>query len=232
VSAREAEAYEVVTSPEDFPSRAPAPSGTIAIRRPDVALLLAHDLKTPLATIAMNLEFALDEAASLSASTREALEDCLAANARAVRVVSDMADAARIARDGPRLNLQVVDVHPLLGEAVRHLEREVAARHAHVTVRGEPTISHCDRALLATALERLLEWTVRHVQGDGAVEVRCLDRVVSMRTGPAGPGAKPASSPVSLATHYADTVMRSQGGGVWTEIDPDGSLCVTVALPP
>jgi len=232
VSAREAEAYEVVTSPDDFPSRAPAPSCTIAIQRPDVSLLLAHDLKSPLATIAMNLEFVLDEASTLSESTREALEDCLAANARAVRVVSDMADAARIARDGPRVSLQVIDVHPLLGEAVRHLEREVASRHAHVTVRGEPTTTHCDRALLATALERLLEWTLRHAQGDGVVELRCLERVVSMRTSPSGPGAKPPSAPVSLATHYADTMLRSQGGAVWTEFDPDGSLCVTVALPP
>jgi hypothetical protein len=37
---------------------------------------------------------------------------------------------------------------------------------------------------------------------------------------------------VSLATHYADTVLRAQGGGVWTELEPDGALCVTVALPP
>jgi hypothetical protein len=231
VSAREAEDHEIVTRPDDFPGRPPCPSGTLAIRRPDVALLLAHDLKSPLATVAMNLEFALAEADALSEAAREALQDCLAANARAVRVVGDMADAARVARDGVRATTQATDVQPLLGEVVRHLQPEFATRHAHVTVRGEPTITRCDRALLSSALERLLEWTLRHSQG-GGVELCCMDRVVSMRGRAEGAGSAFAGAPVSLATHYADAVLRAQGGAVFTEIELDGALFVSVALPP
>src|SRR5258708_39827722 len=72
-------------------------SGELHIVRDDLAGLVAHDLRTPLAAISMNLDFALDELPpGASEAVRAALEDCRGANARAVRVVSDMADAVQL----------------------------------------------------------------------------------------------------------------------------------------
>jgi hypothetical protein len=59
-----------------------------------------------------------------------------------------------------------------------------------------------------------------------------MDRVVSMRGRAEGAGSALVGAPVSLATHYADAVLRAQGGAVFTEIEPDGALFVSVALPP
>src|SRR5580698_8401786 len=51
--------------------------GPVVQRRDNVSELLAHDLKSPLAAIAMNLDFALDELGEDAPSaTREALADC------------------------------------------------------------------------------------------------------------------------------------------------------------
>src|SRR5580700_1369980 len=72
-------------------------SGELHAARDDIAGLLAHDLRTPLAAISMNIDFVLGELEGESESTRAALKDCREANLRAVRLVSDMADALQLA---------------------------------------------------------------------------------------------------------------------------------------
>jgi signal transduction histidine kinase len=208
------------------PSRPPAPSGTVVVERPDVALLLAHDVRTPLGTLALNLEFALAEGAGLSDAVREALEDCLVAHARMTRDVDDMADAAQARRDGLRAPTHAVDACEVLDEMVRNLPPAAKPR---VTLEGQPALTRCDRGALARVFGRLCEWTLRQAASGAAVEVRCFDRVVSMRartSSPAGPAR------ASLAVHYADAILHALGGGVWTEITAAGDLLVTVALPP
>jgi signal transduction histidine kinase len=212
------------------PSR--TPSGTLLAHRPDVALLLAHDLKTPLATIAMNLEFVIGELAGVAPEVREAIEDCVAANARAVRIVTDMAEAARIARsESPVTQAQPTEVLSIAGAAARTLDVPAAARRAHIVCLGEPTLTHADPTLLGRALERLLEWVLRHTKADSTIEVTCADRVLSIRAVASGPMGSAGGPAASLATHYADAVLRAQGGGVWTEVDAQNVLCVTVAVP-
>ncbi len=217
------------------PSRDPAPSGTLVVRRPDVALLLAHDLKSPLSTIAMNLEFVLTELGELAESSpdvSDAIHDCLAANSRAVRIVSDMAEAARLARGERRESMAIAtDVQTLLAESVRLLAGQAAMRRVHVVRNGTPAPSHADPGLLGRALERLVEWALRYVQTGATFTITCEGRALSMRgqtTGPMGSSGGPAAS---LATHYADTVLRALGGAVWTDVDDTGALCITVALP-
>ncbi|HEY8041859.1 MAG TPA: sensor histidine kinase [Polyangiaceae bacterium] len=203
--------------------------------RDDLATLLAHDLKTPLAAIALNLDFLLGELASEEPSAaRGALEDCRASNARAVRIVSDMAEAVRLATGEQRPRLAQVDARDVLASAVRRVAPEASSRGVRLVWTGDAAVVRADEDLLGRALERLLEHAIRHARSGGAVDVSLRDGTAIVRVramGDADDEVVPESALRALAPHFADAALRAQGGTVWTEGAPDGSLLFCVALP-
>jgi signal transduction histidine kinase len=210
-------------------------SGELVALRDDLAGLLAHDLKTPLAAISMNLDFVLDELGKqASGAMRGALEDCRAANARAIRIVSDMADAVRLTAGEKRVVLTDVDVSALLGGLVRAAAPEAAARTVRMVWHADSDLVRADADLLSRALERLLERALRHARAGGAIEITLRNATVTIHVRPA-PGdtseAPPADAAMrALGAYFAEAALRAQGGAVWTEVDADGSLLFFAAL--
>jgi signal transduction histidine kinase len=213
----------------------PTRSGELKAVRDDIAGLLAHDLKTPLAAISMNLDFVLDELGKqASGPMRSALEDCRAANARAIRIVSDMADAARLAAGERRVALTDVDVSELLGGLVRAAAPEAAARSVRMIWHADSELVRADADLLSRALERLLERALRHARAGGSVDITLRNATVTIRVRPA-PGDETEPPPAeaamrALGAYFAEAALRAQGGAVWTEVDADGSLLFCAAL--
>jgi signal transduction histidine kinase len=209
--------------------------GHLQIVRSEVSGLLAHDLKTPLAALAMNLDFALSELGpDAPASVRGALEDCLESNQRAVGIVTDMVDAIRLTSGQERPLLGPVDVQSRLAGAVRRLAGDAASRGVHLLWSAEPASMRGSVELLDRALDRLLDRALRQARGGDSIDVTLADRTVVIRVAAAQAGGDPpgrdASVP-SLATHFADAAMRVQGGAVWAEADAEGALLFVVALP-
>jgi signal transduction histidine kinase len=230
------------TRPQDLdriPSTHPRPKrvGELSLVRDGLAALLAHDLKTPLAAISMNLDFVLAELPSdaMTASMRAALEDCRSANARAIRILSDMADAVRLQSGERRVSLAEVDVQSLLTGAARRAAPEAAARGVRLLWSADAAVVRADEDLLGRAIERLLERALRQARLGGTIEVTLREATIIIRVRAASPEDLRSSSPDSavrgLAMHFADAAMRAQGGAVWTEEDPDGSLLFCVSLP-
>jgi signal transduction histidine kinase len=209
--------------------------GHLRLVRDDVSALLAHDLKTPLAAIAMNLDFALGELGpDADPSVRGALEDCRESNQHAVGIVLDMVDAMQLASGQRRAYLVPLDAQASLAASVRRAAGAAAARGVRVALSAEPTTVHGDADLLDRALERLLERALRHARPGGSVDVTLRHRTIALRV--AGTVADPVrydsdATALSLATHFADAALRAQGGSVSTELDVDGALLFVVALP-
>src|SRR5579883_1304356 len=83
--------------PSAAPPSDPTASGRFAAWHDDLAAMIAHDLKTPIAAVVMNLDYVLSELpADTPESVRAALEDCRAANQASSRIVADMTDVARV----------------------------------------------------------------------------------------------------------------------------------------
>jgi signal transduction histidine kinase len=210
-------------------------SGELVAVRDDIAGLLAHDLKTPLAAISMNLDYVLDELGKkASGPLRSALEDCRAANSRAIRIVTDMADAVRLASGERRVVLTDVDVSALLGGLVRAAAPEAAARGVRMVWCADSENARADADLLSRALDRLLERALRHARTGGAIEINLRHATVTIRVKP-GPGdhvdpTPPDAAMRALGTFFAEAALRAQGGAVWTETDADGSLLFCAAL--
>jgi len=210
--------------------------GELAIARDGLPSLLAHDLKTPLAAISMNLDFVLAELPpdTLSATLRAALEDCRAANARAIRILSDMADAARLQSGARHANIADIDMQMLLTVAARRAAPEAAARGLRLVWSADVNVARGDEELLGRALERLLERALRHGRAGGTIDLTLRENVIMIRVRSAIPedsGSPPESAIRGLAMHFADAAMRAQGGAVWTEGEPGGSLLFCLSLP-
>ena len=222
--------------------RPPAPSrakriGELSRVHEGLTAQLAHDLKTPLAAISMNLDFVLAElpADALPSTLRAALDDCRAANARAIRILTDMADAVRLQSGERRANLADVDVRPLLTGIARRAASDAAARSVRLVWSADAQFVRADEDLLGRAIDRLLERALRHARIGGTIDLALREgtvviRVLSATHDEAG-AAQPESANHGLAMHFAEAAMRAQGGAVWTEGGADGSLLFCVALP-
>ncbi len=211
-------------------------SGELSLVREGLTTLLVHDMKTPLAAISMNLDFVLAELPgdALPSTMRAAIEDCRAANARAIRILSDMADAVRLQSGERRANIGNVDVPNLLTAIARRAAPEAAARGVRLVWAADAQVVRGDEELLGRALDRLLERALRHTRAGGSIDITLRESTIVVRVRSCvqeGSTTPPESATRGLAMHFADTAMRAQGGAVWTESDSDGSLLFCIALP-
>jgi signal transduction histidine kinase len=210
-------------------------SGEMCAVRGDLAGLLAHDLKTPLAAISMNLDFVLDEiGGQASEAMRGALEDCRAANARAVRIVGDMLDVSRLTSGERKAVLVDIDTSALLGALIRAVAPEVTSRGVRMEWNSDEDVVRGDADLLPRALERLLERAVRHARCGGTIEVTVRCAMITIRVhsvpGNENDASPPEAAMRALGMHFAEAALRAQGGAVWTESDRDGALVFRTAL--
>ena len=211
--------------------------GELSLGREGLTALLAHDLKTPLAAISMNLDFVLAELPSdtLPSAVRAALDDCRAANARAIRILTDMADAVRLQSGERRSYVTDVGIRPLLTAIARRAASEAAARNVRLVWSSDADVVRGDEDLLGRALDRLLERALRHARMGGTIDLELRENVIVIRVRGSSFDESCASPPESavhgLAMHFADVAMRAQGGAVWTEGDADGSLLFCLRLP-
>lgn len=211
--------------------------GELSLVRDGLATLLAHDLKTPLAAISMNLDFVLAElpADTLPSTLRAALDDCRAANFRAIHILSDMADAVRLQSGERRPSIADVDVQMVLTVAARNAASEAAARGVRLVWSADAQVARADEDLLGRALERLLERALRHARAGGTIELTLREGTIVIRVRSAlsdeGGVTPPESAVRGLAMHFVDAAMHAQGGAVWIEGDADGSLLFCMSLP-
>ena len=228
--------------PELTSRRPPMPTrakriGELSLVREGLTTLLAHDLKTPLAAISMNLDFVLAELPSnaLPDTLRAALDDCRAANARAIRILTDMADAVRLQAGERRASLADIDVRTMLTAIARRAASDAAARNVRLVWSADVDFVRGDEDLLGRAIDRLLERALRHARVGGTIDLALREGTIVIRVRSAAydeAGSAPPESAIrGLAMHFADAAMRAQGGAVWTEGDADGSLLFCVSLP-
>lgn len=215
-----------------YSSRAkPLRSGEIQIVRDDLSGLLAHDLKTPLAAISMNLDFALSELdPQTPEGLRAALFDCRQANARAIRIVSDMADAVRLMVGERRPVLADIPLSRTVEGVVERALEDADGRGVRIRSSVDETIVRADAELLARALDRLVERALRHARASSHVSVDQRDGSVAIRVHTIADGSAELGSR-TLATYFAEAALRAQGGTVWTDTEATGDLVYRVAVP-
>jgi signal transduction histidine kinase len=183
----------------------------------------------------MNIEFVLSELSRdpAAAPLCAALDDCRAANTRAIGILSDMADAARIEAGEHTVKLGKVQVVRLFGGLVRRFEGDAHSRGVAMTARINADVIRADEGLLGRALGRLLERAVRHARPGSTICLESNEVTVTVRVSP--PNDEKDIVPIhdvfrGLAMQFTEAVARALGGEVITDTAEDGSLFVQLSL--
>lgn len=178
---------------------------------------LAHELRTPVATLAAYLEGLEDGVTPWNDDTRTLLADQVH---RLGRLAGDI-DAVSRAEEG-RLSLELapVSVADLVDTAVRAQQGAYAAKGVALGVAGGPPVTiEADESRLLQVLTNLFDNARRHTPAHGSVSIgwEYADRLVTIRVTDTGDGIPAAQLPHIFERFYRGDTARDrehQGSGI------------------
>ena len=156
---------------------------------------IAHDHRTPLATILGASSALLDQGERLSAAQRQRLAATIVDEAtQLARLTDNTLQLARLGAVGLQPRLAWESVEELVGTVLRRV-RQRDARH-RVKARVEPGLPllRCDAVLMVQLLDNLLDNALKHGGSEAPVEVmaRRMGPSVLIAVRDRGPGVPPA----------------------------------------
>ncbi|MBV8601390.1 MAG: HAMP domain-containing histidine kinase [Candidatus Eremiobacteraeota bacterium] len=179
-----------------------APLQAAAQREREFAADIAHEIRTPLATIASVAQAALPDG---NVAERAAFETIAAAALDASRLVGDLALLARAG--GPeKLERETID----LRDTVTRVAREYANRNPspRFEVEAESVFAEADERRIAQVVRNLLDNAARHAQNGVHVLLRAEGRYAAIVVDDDGPGV-----PEELRNRVFERLVRAGDGG-------------------
>jgi two-component system sensor histidine kinase KdpD len=152
---------------------------------------VSHDLRTPLATIKASASALLDADTAIGQEEeRELLGLIDEQSDRLARLVTNLLDMSRIEAGSLVVELQPLDVHEIIDEAVAALRPHVAEGRVAVRVPESLPSLGADHVLVGQVLVNLLENALRYAPPGTAVEVtaRAQNSSVEITVRDHGPG--------------------------------------------
>lgn len=133
---------------------------------------VSHELRSPLARLAVALELARDDFGSRTSPGLSHIEREVGTMSR---LVDDLLELARLEGRPPDLQWDVVDLHELLAAVVEAARFEGAPQQKDVrlSAREQVRVTGVER-LLRRALENLVRNALRHTPAESTVEVRLM----------------------------------------------------------
>ncbi|MEO6950753.1 MAG: HAMP domain-containing sensor histidine kinase [Polyangia bacterium] len=182
-------------------------------RRDDMAAMIVHDLKNPMAVILANLSVLQCSADKLDSDDVEALTDSITAGRRMQRLLSNLLDQARLEATSLELNRQPVKLARILESLLGQRSFILRARNIVAKIEAPPELEmQLDSDLLARGFENILDNSIRYTPSGGvlelSVEVRATD--VSIRIGNSGP-AIPVEARQRIFEKYSQAGPASHG---------------------
>lgn len=202
----------------------------------EVAAMIVHDLKNPLAVIVSNYDYVVDRFEG-SSECLDALRDSQTAVRRMLRLLSNLVDVARL-EDGT-LELRPVDVtlSALLQPVAE--QRRVLARSREIEVALAPASelrATVDPDLVTRTVENIFDNALRHTPKGGSIEmeVREVGSDVELRIGNSGRsipvavrgmifdkhrqvGVDVERVNLGLGLYFCRLAIEAQGGAIWVE---------------
>ncbi|HVC21975.1 MAG TPA: ATP-binding protein [Candidatus Dormibacteraeota bacterium] len=210
---------------------------------------VAHDLRTPLASIKAALSDLGDSSVPLSAGDRR---DLLATaedeTDRLTRLVKDLLDMYRIEAGMRRLLATPAALLELVDEALEAMRGPLESRPVEVDV-ASSLLVNVDRALVVRVLVNLLENAARHTPDRTPVAVRARRRAgwVELEVEDEGPGlsperlaslfspivetGNPAGSPSGVGLVICKAFIEASGGRIKARSGSRGGLELDIQLP-
>lgn len=183
----------------------------------DLVAFIVHDLKTPLAVVWSNVDFAQDHVRASAAPLRDALHEAARATRRLRSMIDDLLTMSRLEESEFPVRLESISVPDLLQEVVREYTQIADDKHVEILppsdARGRV---RADRTLLQRVLENILDNSLRHTPAHGRVALNaCVERDVVIAVSNSGPSI-PLAERVRIFEKFArldkHAVVRGHAG--------------------
>ncbi|MDP9150196.1 MAG: HAMP domain-containing histidine kinase, partial [Myxococcota bacterium] len=240
---------EVTTAALDEAAKMLARTKSEQARAGEALGMVTHDLRSPLAVIAMNAEIIAEH--TTEPVTREAAEEVAQAAGRMGRLLKDLLDVARMDSDAFAVAKAHHGLNVLLNEILRTYGPLFAQSGIDFTVAvpADDIVASFDRDRLLQVLSNLLDNAIKFTPPGGAVRLHIESRgwEVEITLRDSGPGIDVESLPhvfkrfwqrdkdrrrgLGLGLYICQRIVAAHGGRIWAESGPDGGTTFRFTLP-
>ncbi len=170
---------------------------------------VAHELRTPLATLQSHIEALLDGVWEVGP---ERLQVCHNEVIRLNRMVADLSKLAKYESENMVLNRTEFDLTALIRELVLNFESEFARKGVTINVFGEGAIVLADRDKLSQIMINLVANALKFTPTGGMVEIQVFNRVneVEIMVKDNGSGIVEKDQPLIFERFYRADKSRSR----------------------
>jgi len=174
---------------------------------------VAHEMRTPLATLQSHIEAMID---GIWAADKIRLESCHEEVLRISRMVGDLEKLARYEGENLVLNKEKFDLLDLVRQLFNNFQAEFHNKKVILDLHGEPAILIADRDKISQVIVNLLSNAMKYTSMGDVVELKVesdFDRVV-LRVKDTGTGIDPEDLPHVFERFYrADKSRTRETGG-------------------
>jgi signal transduction histidine kinase len=180
---------------------------TLQRQKDELMALVVHDLKSPLAVMTMDAQFALQRA-GIDDDLRDCLESIETSTETMSRMVMNLLDISRAEDRALVLRRSTTHVDELVTGVAHTMRRRAAEKRHRLEVRVEPATAEVDIDLMRRVLENLVDNACKHTPTGGAIALEVAEREgrVDLCVSDEGPGI-----PEHAREHIFDKYAQLEG---------------------
>ena len=214
----------------------------------DFLAMVTHDIRTPLTSIKGWLQL-LQRREYLRERDRTTVRRTLDQVETISHLINDLADLVRMEAGQLHLNLEPVDLVPLVREQVDMVQEQTKTHRLRLEARDGPIEGAWDRQRIAQVFQNLLTNAVKYSPRGGDVNIRvdASEEMARVQVTDRGIGISPEHLPLlferfyregvtgagglGLGLHITRMLVEAHGGMVTAESDQGAGSTFTVTLP-
>jgi signal transduction histidine kinase len=219
--------------------------------RDEMSAMLVHDMKNPLSVMVTNTEYVIDLCTPDQADQLEALHDVRSAGRRALRIVANLLEIARMEAGSFQIRREPTDVAAVVEPLVRERTFMAEVRDIELRCTIDPAATMvADREILSRVLENVFDNAFRYTPAGGRIEVQgfSAEHSVQLRIGNTGSPipvedrariferfaqatGNVGRMNLGLGLYFCRLAAEAHGGRIWVEQTPELPTVFGLELP-
>lgn len=220
--------------------------------RDDLTDMIVHDLRSPLTAVEMSLHLLRKRAHQNEASQERLTTNALKSLQRAISLINDMLDVAKLEEGKLPLSLTAVNMAQLLQERAAFYgpQAESGQKSIEVIVPDELPCPQADEEMIARVLDNLINNALKYVGRGGHVKLQAQRNHSTIQTAISddGDGISPANAErifdkfvqgeggsirrgTGLGLAFCRLAVEAHGGEIWVESEPGKGSTFFFTLP-